>query len=154
MDSDKNLSHDEIWDDSALVNSWNEALDEYNKYHSVFANGGTVDDIPVIKKENPQQSAKPETEPTGEPIESEDAADQLNSIETRANIPLPQQLNGSAANHHQGVGEAAAPAIGPQLLAGIQDDDLKRLLMSWYYAGYYTGLFEGKQSQTKGGTSK
>lgn len=30
MESSKNLSHDEIWDDSALVNSWNDALDEYN----------------------------------------------------------------------------------------------------------------------------
>jgi len=29
MDQDNNLSHDEIWDDSALVNSWNQALDEY-----------------------------------------------------------------------------------------------------------------------------
>jgi hypothetical protein len=29
MDGEKNLTHDEIWDDSALVNSWNQALDEY-----------------------------------------------------------------------------------------------------------------------------
>jgi hypothetical protein len=27
----------------------------------------------------------------------------------------------------------------------VQNDDLKNLMMSWYYAGYYTGLFEGKQ---------
>ena len=26
----KTLSQDEIWDDSALINSWNEALEEYN----------------------------------------------------------------------------------------------------------------------------
>jgi hypothetical protein len=25
----KNLTHDEIWDDSALIESWNQALDEY-----------------------------------------------------------------------------------------------------------------------------
>ena len=25
----KELTHDEIWDDSALVDSWNSALDEY-----------------------------------------------------------------------------------------------------------------------------
>lgn len=28
----------------------------------------------------------------------------------------------------------------------VQDEGLKRLLMSWYYAGYYTGLYEGKQT--------
>lgn len=27
----------------------------------------------------------------------------------------------------------------------VQDEGLKRLLMSWYYAGYYTGLYEGQQ---------
>lgn len=55
----------------------------------------------------------------------------------------------------------------------VQDGELKKLLMSWYYAGrlalsqtsvprltvtgYYTGLYEGKQQgsqQTKGGGSK
>ena len=35
----------------------------------------------------------------------------------------------------------------------VGDDSLKKLLMSWYYAGYYTGLFEGQrqaQQQDKG----
>jgi hypothetical protein len=27
--SNRNVSHAEIWDDSALVNSWNDALEEY-----------------------------------------------------------------------------------------------------------------------------
>jgi hypothetical protein len=26
-----------------------------------------------------------------------------------------------------------------------QDEALKNLMMSWYYAGYYTGLYEGQQ---------
>lgn len=26
-----------------------------------------------------------------------------------------------------------------------QNDDLKNIMMSWYYAGYYTGLYEGQQ---------
>jgi len=29
----------------------------------------------------------------------------------------------------------------------VQDEGLKKLLMSWYYAGYYTGLYEGQQQQ-------
>jgi hypothetical protein len=29
MASNRNTSHAEIWDDSLLVNSWNEALEEY-----------------------------------------------------------------------------------------------------------------------------
>jgi len=27
----------------------------------------------------------------------------------------------------------------------VHDENLKNLLMSWYYAGYYTGLYEGQQ---------
>lgn len=29
----------------------------------------------------------------------------------------------------------------------VHDEGLKRLLMSWYYAGYYTGLHEGRSNQ-------
>ena len=58
------LTHDEIWDDSALVDSWNEALEEYKvscdshqprqpsrlmrcsqKYHSIHVKGGNVEDL-------------------------------------------------------------------------------------------------------------
>lgn len=27
----------------------------------------------------------------------------------------------------------------------VQNEELKNLMMSWYYSGYYTGLYEGKQ---------
>jgi len=27
----------------------------------------------------------------------------------------------------------------------VQDENLKNIMMSWYYAGYYTGLYEGQQ---------
>jgi hypothetical protein len=59
------MDHDEIWDDSALIESWNDALAEYKvrahlhprvhsdvilterqKYHSIHAKGGSVADLP------------------------------------------------------------------------------------------------------------
>lgn len=36
-------------------------------------------------------------------------------------------------------------STGIRFSALVQDEGLKRLLMSWYYAGYYTGLWEGEQ---------
>jgi hypothetical protein len=30
-------------------------------------------------------------------------------------------------------------------MIAVQDEGLKNLMMSWYYAGYYTGLLEGQQ---------
>ncbi|KAI9829742.1 MAG: hypothetical protein M1819_005979 [Sarea resinae] len=41
----KNLSHEEIWDDSALVQSWDEALEEYKLYHSIHARGENVEEV-------------------------------------------------------------------------------------------------------------
>ena len=35
----------------------------------------------------------------------------------------------------------------PMLILGIpgRDDGMKNLMMAWYFAGYYTGLYEGQQ---------
>ena len=35
------------------------------------------------------------------------------------------------------------------VVIAFQDEALRGLLMSWYYAGYYTGLHDGKQQQGK-----
>ena len=35
-------------------------------------------------------------------------------------------------------------------LDAVHDEGLKNLLMAWYYAGYYTGLNEGKQQGAAG----
>lgn len=43
MAKKKDLSHEEVWDDSVLVDSWNEALEEYKKYHSMAAKGEKVE---------------------------------------------------------------------------------------------------------------
>ena len=39
------LTHSEVWDDSALIRSWNDALAEYDYYHSIHARGENVDEI-------------------------------------------------------------------------------------------------------------
>lgn len=63
-----NLNDDDMWDDSVLVDSWNEALDEYKvcypqkwqkkshsnktcsmeKYHSIHAKGGTIKELKAL----------------------------------------------------------------------------------------------------------
>ena len=39
------ISHAEIWDDSALLRSWNDALAEYDFYHSIHARGEDVEEV-------------------------------------------------------------------------------------------------------------
>ncbi|KAI4860802.1 hypothetical protein F4820DRAFT_435703 [Hypoxylon rubiginosum] len=141
--SNKPLSHNEMWDDSALVDSWNEALHEYEKYHSIHKNGGNVEDL--IKSNPTTSDAKNETEEadgpsvlgtlkTGSEMRGDDSAD-------------GRQENGTSTTQHS-LPLGGGP--GPQgLLSSVRDEGLKRLLMSWYYAGYYTGLYEGQKDQTQ-----
>ncbi|KAI9697015.1 MAG: hypothetical protein M1836_004976 [Candelina mexicana] len=56
MGKRKELSHEELWDDSALIRSWDEALQEYNLYHSIHARGERVEDI-LREVENQQSDA-------------------------------------------------------------------------------------------------
>lgn len=132
-----------MWDDSALVDSWNEALHEYEKYHSIHKNGGNVEDL--IKSNPTTSDAKNETEEadgpsvlgtlkTGSEMRGDDSAD-------------GRQENGTSTTQHS-LPLGGGP--GPQgLLSSVRDEGLKRLLMSWYYAGYYTGLYEGQKDQTQ-----
>ncbi|KAK7755906.1 hypothetical protein SLS62_002193 [Diatrype stigma] len=68
MAANENLTHDEIWDDSTLVNSWNEALEEYKKYHSIHTKGGNVNDL-IKEKETSDAKDEPE-EPRPQQVDS------------------------------------------------------------------------------------
>ncbi|KAK4038931.1 hypothetical protein C8A01DRAFT_47505 [Parachaetomium inaequale] len=156
MDSETAATHEEIWDDSALIDSWNQALDEYKKYHSIHAKGGTVDDIPNGADQVTRSSAnaKPETGEGDEPIAAGEGAEDEGEIDEtmpmdesdETSHPPISDVQGSV-DAKKGAGVlAGGPPVAPMALLGsVQDEELKKLLMSWYYAGYYTGLYEGKQ---------
>lgn len=54
---------------------------------------------------------------------------------------------GSGVNDQQHGGALSSPI---SVLGSVKDEGLKSLLMSWYYAGYYTGLYEGQQQRDPG----
>ncbi|CAC9893144.1 unnamed protein product [Aureobasidium pullulans] len=103
----------EIWDDSALVQSWNEALEEYKNE--------LID------------------ETTGLP--------RWESVEEHK-MPVQESTADSAPLHIEAQAESSASVTQqpppPQVLLD-SDEGLKALMTSWYFAGYYTGLYEGKQ---------
>ncbi|KAI9731724.1 MAG: hypothetical protein M1834_004513 [Cirrosporium novae-zelandiae] len=164
----KNLSEAEIWDDSALIESWDAAYEEYKLYHSIAARGENVED--VLKKAELEdltgdgnanvegtgaQAAIPEENGGSEDGEIENEENivdapqvtrpegSLVAKDTISNIPNGVDANPSVAGNLNGQPTVTVPM--PQLPVGMQDEGLKNLMMSWYYAGYYTGLYEGRQ---------
>ncbi|KAJ4127186.1 hypothetical protein NW768_008813 [Fusarium equiseti] len=132
----ENLTHEEMWDDSALIDSWNEALQEYKKYHSIHAKGGSLRDLePQSQVEVEPEPEQPQTTETQENVLISERAEEnkIPSSRNESTEPAPSQPQG-------------VPAFPIQTVLGsVQDESLKKLLMSWYYAGYYTGLYEGQQ---------
>ncbi|KAL1302856.1 hypothetical protein AAFC00_003186 [Neodothiora populina] len=150
-------SHNEVWDDSALIDSWNEALEEYKKYHSIAAKGERVEDVLAVA-EKAETDVLEETAgsfqdksvlaPEGE---AKDAVmeDQVH-VENAPAIPVsePEQI---AVEHPLPTTNGISSAMPQAMMNTVQDEGLKNLMMSWYYAGYYTGLYEGQQKANLAG---
>ncbi|PSS27199.1 hypothetical protein M430DRAFT_38003 [Amorphotheca resinae ATCC 22711] len=149
------MSHTEIWDDSLLVDSWNEALEEYKYYHSIHARGEKVEDV---LKEAENQSDRDREEAEHEEGEASDQqvpdphAKKSLSGGTADPTAVPPDDGPRVENSRHAVSNQASdsvppkgPALPKHLIGQVHDESLKNLLMSWYYAGYYTGLYEGQQ---------
>lgn len=136
--------HEEVWDDSLLIDSWNQALQEYKKYHSIHAKGGSIRDL---------EQAEAGSSKADEALTTEESANEL-SVQTPQEHEEPPSKDDAADNTEEhskqpGHNSNSIPSAFPSqaILGTVRDDNLKKLLMSWYYAGYYTGLFEGQQAQ-------
>ncbi|KAJ5320430.1 hypothetical protein N7508_000713 [Penicillium antarcticum] len=140
----KPLTQEEIWDDSALLQSWDDAVEEYQLYHSIHAKGENVED--VLR----------EAEESGLVVEDEIIEEEVD-VDVAETDAIPDNENTS-----MNIDEPAQPSNGPgpevsttappmphPAMANVQDEALKNLMMSWYYAGYYTGVYEGQQKATR-----
>ncbi|KAL7784545.1 hypothetical protein V8C37DRAFT_413362 [Trichoderma ceciliae] len=141
--------HEEVWDDSLLIDSWNQALQEYKKYHSIHAKGGSIRDLEQDDADwSKAGKALKLDESNGEPL-----AETQKHHEDMSGKDADKTNNASAEQHSKQPGHSlnSIPNAFPSqaILGTVRDDNLRKLLMSWYYAGYYTGLFEGQQEQQR-----
>ncbi|KAJ5150621.1 uncharacterized protein N7500_010810 [Penicillium coprophilum] len=141
------MTHAEVWDDSALVQSWDDAVEEYQHYWSIHAKGEDVED--ALKEAEDTHMPPDVHHGDGELIKAEeDDAIQPNNEnvsmtvddQTSESVPEPSQ----PVDTNSAVSAPTIPMPHP-VMANVQDESLKNLMMSWYYAGYYTGLHEGQQ---------
>lgn len=118
----QDLSHEEVWDDSDLVKSWNEALAEYKKYHSLAAKGEKVD-LVLDQAEGKTQDAS--TEVHENVAAANTAAFEANSVRDQASSGV------EAPQSHQAQAQAPAAVGGnmmPQALmnSGESQQSLQR----------------------------
>ncbi|OAG07427.1 uncharacterized protein CC84DRAFT_1242967 [Paraphaeosphaeria sporulosa] len=164
------------WDDSALINSWDDAVAEYQHLQvrqaaRGFVDRGRAEESAKVKRPPYSQTSTNQHSDNGDVLdETGDGADPRTDADA-TDSALPQvQANGvgqggaDAAHVKDGaapVAQGSAQASGtellhdgpisasmPQALLGsVQDENMKNLMMSWYYAGYYTGLVAGQQQR-------
>ena len=162
------LSHDQIWDDSALLDTWDAAVVEYKvnlparsgglriltlerqNYHSLAAKGEKIDISAAIAEQEALvaggNAKSEEALPNGDAmsgVEQKAATEATTSTVPVAAGPVPAALPQALLN-------SGKPLFLPlrDLIANlwtVQDQNVQNLMMSWYYAGYYTGVYEGQQ---------
>ncbi|EAW10102.1 uncharacterized protein ACLA_045670 [Aspergillus clavatus NRRL 1] len=150
--ADRALRQEEIWDDSALVQSWDEAVEEYKLYHSIHAKGENVEDV-LREAEAADREMEHAEEPQADTAAGGgvmDAADVNPLAATSQQSAQEDVMKVCAPGDYEArppteAAPAGAPAMPHPALAQVQDEGLKNLMMAWYYAGYYTGLYEGQQ---------
>ncbi|OKL59244.1 hypothetical protein UA08_05729 [Talaromyces atroroseus] len=151
-DKSGDLSHEEIWDDSALVRSWDDAVEEYNLYHSIHARGEDVDEVlNRAEREGADVAAGIDIEKDDESMGIEDDAGKAAKLEEQditADEPSPSNVRNAVPLT---AGPGGAPSVPDALLGQVQDPALKNLMMAWYFAGYYTGLYEGQRQAAPNG---
>ncbi|KAL6714941.1 hypothetical protein ACLMJK_007201 [Lecanora helva] len=163
----KELSHAEVWDDSVLLQSWSDALEEYKLYHSIHARGERVEDViqkfesdsndhmngdfePSKNENDSPLKPGPDTLEDGELEEESTAAGAVSIKDSEQKATL----HSLASNYHEqplhpehgsGHQHKASSGMPDYVTNGVQDQALKNLMMSWYWAGYHTGFYEGQQ---------
>lgn len=152
------MSDQNAWDDSVLIDSWDDAVLEYKKYHSIHTSGKRLEDV-LTKEElealrGDHGDLIQDTETTGNTLTSS-TAEQVCTNATRINCMEGEHPSQPEQSR---ITDTAGPALenGDQLasipqalLKSVPDDNLKNIMMSWYYAGYYTGLHVGQQQASK-----
>lgn len=166
------------WDDSALIDSWDSALAEYKKYHSIQAQGKRLEDVLTKEEldtlradygdlvEDVETNSKAEIDidhAAQVDAEHPEAAGNANGqalldVTQAEEITAPKDQEPASKTRETKLtteGDEAHAASMPQAILGtVQDDNLKNLMMAWYYAGYYTGIQTGQQSRSGLGTDE
>ncbi|TPX63241.1 hypothetical protein SpCBS45565_g06772 [Spizellomyces sp. 'palustris'] len=159
--------HAEQWDDSALIEAWDAAVREYQrpatnrrekkaeKHQQANTKSATGRD--AMEVDDTQQSTdvteivKEPADQNHENVENGSTTTQ-DYVETQRTSQLNDQNSYQNGVNSDGVdyppGQCASCGVPTEMPSALpEDEDLANVMMAWYYAGYYGGIYTAKQKQ-------
>ncbi|KAG2023713.1 hypothetical protein CC2G_001334 [Coprinopsis cinerea AmutBmut pab1-1] len=119
FEESRELTHEEIWDDSALIDAWNAANEEYEAFHG---SGQGWKRQPVTKA----------------PLHGQNDDEHV----------VADEVNGVEGDHGHGLEPPPAPTYDPTALGSLdstpmasQDEAFSRALNAMYWSGYWTAVY-------------
>ncbi|KAM5542221.1 hypothetical protein V8D89_004094 [Ganoderma adspersum] len=161
----RELSHGEIWDDSALIDAWNSAAAEYEAFHGP---GKKWKQEPV-KRSPLWYNVPPEKTKTskGKTKESSSRTNGPNVEETSPKVEgadsAPLNFDTFVPTHDPSLAAAAAEfgssvsmmdgALGTGAEAAMvsQDDAFSRAMTTMYWSGYWTAVYHCRRNESQAG---
>ncbi|EAU93283.1 hypothetical protein CC1G_12189 [Coprinopsis cinerea okayama7 len=139
FEESRELTHEEIWDDSALIDAWNAANEEYEAFHG---SGQGWKRQPVTKA--PLWYNIPPSTQTQGFIPAQDTSHGQNDDEH----VVADEVNGVEGDHGHGLEPPPAPTYDPTALGSLdstpmasQDEAFSRALNAMYWSGYWTAVY-------------
>ncbi|KAF8973450.1 hypothetical protein BGZ46_009845 [Entomortierella lignicola] len=111
-----NLTHQEVWDDSALIEAWDKAVKHYEVYHSkTKSDAKAITSSPLPKTKNTITSTSPNKRVKlndGHSVDAIDSITDKSSISENSAGPKPQRINST-------LGETSVNSITEQEVPAV-----------------------------------
>ncbi|KAF7363268.1 hypothetical protein MSAN_00981900 [Mycena sanguinolenta] len=142
------LTHEEIWDDSALIDAWNAATEEYEALNGPDKGWKTE---PVHK--SPLWYNVPPTKPPNKKTKTESTAANLQAGPSRTEAGGKEEEGDSQPlDFDTTTGYPFSGAVPPPSVSiASQDEAFTRALEAMYWGGYWTAVYHcHRNAQSKG----
>ncbi|KAI0638818.1 hypothetical protein C8Q77DRAFT_8666 [Trametes polyzona] len=167
----RELTHEEIWDDSALIDAWNSAAAEYEAFHGPGKKWKSepVKKSPLWYNVPPATTSKPKggpsaTAPNGTngaapATSSTNGGAQTDSTPHNFDTYVPSHdpslaaAAGSSALAVPGADGAAMLGAGAEMANVGQDEAFSRAMTAMYWSGYWTAVYHCRRNETQNGST-
>lgn len=141
----RELAHEEIWDDSALIKAWDAAMDEYRAFHGP-EKGWKAE--PISKPSPLWYNVPPSSCATGagsEPLSSVHEQQEGSSARVLEHDSTPLNFNTFVPSHDPVLSNLAATDT-QNLTSTSQDEAFKNALNAMYWTGYWTAVYHRRSA--------